>query len=122
MSFTPEELARKEAFYNYTMQDPGVPTPSRLRGIGHMRGHETDRLAALAAELGSLGAKVVEHEDGLEIAPAKMHGGVFHTYSAYARGIDALSVDYQYLDLVPKGRDEDDRGPYWVRRHDEYDR
>ena len=55
-------------------------TPSRLRGIGHMRGHETDRLAALAAELGSLGAKVVEHEDGLEIAPAKMHGGVFHTY------------------------------------------
>lgn len=55
-------------------------TPSRLRGIGHMRGHETDRLAALAAELGGLGAKVVEHEDGLEIAPAKMHGGVFHTY------------------------------------------
>ena len=47
-------------------------------------------------------------------------GTVFHTYSAYARGIDPLSVDYQYLDLVPKGRDEGGRGPYWVRRHDEY--
>ncbi len=47
---------------------------------------------------------------------------VFHTYSTYARGIDMMSVDYQYLDLVPKGRDEGGRGPYWVRRHDEYDR
>jgi predicted dithiol-disulfide oxidoreductase (DUF899 family) len=48
-------------------------------------------------------------------------GNVFHTYSAYARGIDMLSVDYNYLDLVPKGRDENGRGPFWVRRHDEYD-
>ena len=31
-----------------------------------------------------------------------------------------MNVDYQYLDLVPKGRDEGDRGPYWVKRHDEY--
>jgi 3-phosphoshikimate 1-carboxyvinyltransferase len=55
-------------------------TPSRLRGIGHMRGHETDRLAALARELGGLGARVVEHEDGLEIQPSDLHGGTFHTY------------------------------------------
>ncbi len=47
-------------------------------------------------------------------------GRVFHTYSAYARGIEVLMADYQYLDLVPKGRDEGERGPYWVRRHDEY--
>ena len=47
-------------------------------------------------------------------------GSVFHTYSAYARGIDLLSADYNYLDLVPKGRDENGRGPFWVRRHDEY--
>jgi predicted dithiol-disulfide oxidoreductase (DUF899 family) len=45
---------------------------------------------------------------------------VFHTYSTYARGIDMLNLDYQYLDLASKGRDEGDRGPYWVRRHDEY--
>jgi len=45
---------------------------------------------------------------------------VFHTYSTYARGIDIVNVDYHYLDLTPKGRDEGDRGPFWVRRHDEY--
>jgi predicted dithiol-disulfide oxidoreductase (DUF899 family) len=47
-------------------------------------------------------------------------GIVFHTYSTYARGIDMMNVDYQYLDLVPKGRDENGQGPYWVHRHDEY--
>jgi predicted dithiol-disulfide oxidoreductase (DUF899 family) len=47
---------------------------------------------------------------------------VFHCYSCYARGNDILNIHYHYLDLVPKGRDEADRGPYWVRRHDEYPR
>jgi predicted dithiol-disulfide oxidoreductase (DUF899 family) len=47
-------------------------------------------------------------------------GAVFHNYSCYDRGNDKLNVHYHYLDLVPKGRDEGDRGPYWVRRHDEY--
>ncbi len=48
---------------------------------------------------------------------------MFHTYSAYARGIDMLTTAYHYLDLVPKGRDEEGRSPqYWVRRHDEYGR
>jgi 3-phosphoshikimate 1-carboxyvinyltransferase len=55
--------------------------PSHLRGIAHIRGHETDRLAALAKELGGLGADVVEHHDGLELRPAPLHGGVFHTYA-----------------------------------------
>jgi predicted dithiol-disulfide oxidoreductase (DUF899 family) len=45
---------------------------------------------------------------------------VFHTYSTYARGIDLLNTDYNLLDLTPRGRDEGGRGPYWVRRHDEY--
>ena len=49
-------------------------------------------------------------------------GNVFHTYSTYARGIDMVNVAYHYLDLVPKGRDEGNQGPSWVRRHDEYDR
>jgi len=47
-------------------------------------------------------------------------GRMFRTYSAYARGIDLVNTAYNYLDLVPKGRDEDGRGPFWVRRHDEY--
>jgi predicted dithiol-disulfide oxidoreductase (DUF899 family) len=45
---------------------------------------------------------------------------VFRTYSCYARGNEPFNLHYQYLDLVPKGRDEGGRGPFWVRRHDEY--
>ncbi len=55
-------------------------TPSRLRGISHLRGHETDRLAALVAEINALGGKAEETEDGLIINPAPLHGGVFHSY------------------------------------------
>jgi predicted dithiol-disulfide oxidoreductase (DUF899 family) len=58
--------------------------------------------------------------EGVSVFCRDQAGSVFHTYSTYARGIDAFSVDYQYLDLVPKGRDEGGRGPFWVRRHDEY--
>ena len=49
-------------------------------------------------------------------------GAVFHTYSCYDRGNDMLNLHYHYLDLVPQGRDEGTRGPYWVRRRDEYGR
>ena len=52
----------------------------------------------------------------------KASGAVFHTYSSYDRGNDKLNIHYHYLDLVPKGRDEGGRGPFWVRRRDEYDR
>lgn len=55
-------------------------SPSHLRGVAHLRGHETDRLAALARELGALGADVTELADGLLIRPAPLHGGRFRTY------------------------------------------
>jgi predicted dithiol-disulfide oxidoreductase (DUF899 family) len=48
-------------------------------------------------------------------------GRIFHTYSTYARGLDILNVAYHYMDLVPKGRDEDGQGQFWVRRRDEYE-
>jgi 3-phosphoshikimate 1-carboxyvinyltransferase len=70
--------------------------PSRLRGVGHIRAHETDRLAALARELGSLGAEVVELADGLEITPKPLRGAVFETYAdhrmAHAAAIIGLTV------------------------------
>ncbi len=72
-------------------------SPSHLRGIGHIRGHETDRLSALARELGGLGADVTEHADGLSFRPAPLHGGVFHTYAdhrmAHAGVIVGAAVD-----------------------------
>jgi len=55
--------------------------PSTLRGIAHLRGHETDRLVALATEINKLGGKVSETPDGLHIEPAVLHGGQFATYS-----------------------------------------
>ena len=55
-------------------------TPSRLRGIAHLRGHETDRLAALVAEINRLGGDAEETEDGLLIRPAPLHGGTFRSY------------------------------------------
>ena len=56
-------------------------SPSTLRGIAHLRGHETDRLAALATQINKLGGQVTETADGLEIVPVKLHGGIFETYS-----------------------------------------
>ncbi|MGP4027056.1 3-phosphoshikimate 1-carboxyvinyltransferase [Actinomadura sp. 3N407] len=55
-------------------------SPSRLTGIAHLRGHETDRLAALVTEISGLGGDVRELPDGLEIRPRPLHGGVFRTY------------------------------------------
>lgn len=55
-------------------------SPSHLRGIGHLRKHETDRLAALTRELNALGGNVIEKETSLQITPAPLHSGVFHTY------------------------------------------
>jgi 3-phosphoshikimate 1-carboxyvinyltransferase len=70
--------------------------PSHLRGIAHLRGHESDRLAALAAELSALGCDARETEDGLVIRPRPLHAGVFHTYDdhrmAHAAAVLALVV------------------------------
>src|SRR5579871_5005747 len=85
VSFTPDEVKSKRAFFNYTMRDPET----------------TDREAVSVFARGADGA-------------------VYHSYSAYGRGIELLMTDYQYLDLTPKGRDEQGRGPFWVRRRDEY--
>ena len=85
VSFTPEQMEKKETVYNFNTQQPPA---SEMQGVS------------------------VFYKD-----PS---GDIFHTYSTYGRGIDMMNVDYQYLDLTPKGRDENGRGPFWVRRHDEY--
>ena len=87
VSFTPDEMARGEVYYNYGMEEfPSEEAP---------------------------GVSVFYKDPG---------GAVFHTYSAYARGLDLLIGAYNYLDLAPKGRDEADP-PWtmaWVRHHDRY--
>ncbi|MGW6457514.1 3-phosphoshikimate 1-carboxyvinyltransferase [Streptomyces sp. NPDC055078] len=72
-------------------------SPSTLRGVAHLRLHETDRLAALTKEINELGGDVTETADGLHIRPRPLHGGVFHTYDdhrmATAGSIIGLAVD-----------------------------
>src|SRR4029453_15430590 len=71
--------------------------PSRLTGIAHLRGHETDRLAALVTEINRLGGGAEETSDGLGIRPAKLHAGVVHSYAdhrmATAGAILGLAVE-----------------------------
>jgi 3-phosphoshikimate 1-carboxyvinyltransferase len=67
-------------------------SPSRLVGIDYLRGHETDRLAALARELSALGAEVRELTDGLEIIPKPLHGNVFSTYDDHRMAMAAAVV------------------------------
>ena len=71
-------------------------SPSYLRGIGHLRLHETDRLAALAREINALGGSVIEEPEALRINPAPLKAGIFHTYEdhrlATAGAIIGLAV------------------------------
>ena len=73
-------------------------SPSHLRGIGHLRKHETDRLAALTREINALGGNVTEEETALHITPAPLHAGVFHTYDDHR-----LATAGAVLGLVVKG-------------------
>ena len=58
--------------------------------------------------------------EGISVFTKDKSGKIFHTYSTFARGIDAVNPTYQFLDLVPKGRDEHGRGQFWVRYKDRY--
>jgi len=88
VSFTPEQLAREEVFYNF-----GMTT------------FKSDELPGLS----------VFYKDDA--------GTIFHTYSTYGRGVEAMMGAYRLLDLLPKGRDEDrlSHGMAWVRHHDRYE-
>jgi 3-phosphoshikimate 1-carboxyvinyltransferase len=80
-----------------------------IRGVAHLRGHETDRLAALAKELGRLGADVRETDDGLVIVPRPLRGGIFETYDdhrlATAAALLGLVVPgVQVVDVATTGK------------------
>ncbi|MBN0041014.1 3-phosphoshikimate 1-carboxyvinyltransferase [Cellulosimicrobium cellulans] len=67
-------------------------SPSRLRGIAHLRGHETDRLAALATEITRLGGQAEETRDGLVITPRPLHGALFRTYHDHRMATSAAVI------------------------------
>lgn len=65
----------------------------------------------------------IDEREGASAFYKDSKGGVYHTYSTYARGIDLLNTTYNFIDLTAKGRDEDpEANQSWVRYHDEYKR
>ena len=86
VSFTKEELAKGEVYYNYRMTEASI-----------------------------------EELPGLSVFYRDDAGNIFHTYSSYGRGNEEVIGTYMYLDIAPKGRNENS-GMDWVRHHDRYDR
>jgi len=74
-----------------------------LTGIAHLRGHETDRLAALAVEIGALGGDVTETDDGLIIRPTPLTGGLWHSYEDHR-----MATAGALIGLVTDGIEVDD--------------
>ncbi|QYH36617.1 3-phosphoshikimate 1-carboxyvinyltransferase [Salinibacterium sp. M195] len=84
-------------------------SPSTITGIGHLRGHETDRLAALSAEINALGGAVTELEDGVHIEPRQLHGGIWHSYEDHRMstagaiiGLAIAGVEVEGIDATAK--------------------
>ncbi len=79
-------------------------SPTQIRGVGHLRGHETDRLKALVTEINAIGGDATETEDGMIIRPARLHAGTWRTYEdhrmATAGAIIGLRVQGIQIDDV----------------------
>ena len=74
--------------------------PTWIRGVAHIRGHETDRLAALSTELSALGATVREAPDGLHIVPKPLRGRLFHTYHDHRMATAGAIIGLRVPDLT----------------------
>lgn len=89
------------------MKETETPPDSGREGFG----------AQISASVGTDWPTYIQELPGMS-ALALQDGAVYHTYSAYARGLDALWATYQWLDRAPRGRNETG---FWFRRHDEYE-
>lgn len=95
-------------------------SPTRLRGIGHLRGHETDRLAALVTEITRLGGTAHELPDGLEITPAPLHGAVVETYhdhrmATFAAVVGLVVPGVEIVDVATTAKTLPDFTGMWQR-------
>ncbi len=84
-------------------------TPSELTGISHLRGHETDRLAALVAEINGIGGRAIELADGIKIEPSKLTGGLWKTYEDHRMatagaiiGLRVAGIEIQDISVTSK--------------------
>jgi 3-phosphoshikimate 1-carboxyvinyltransferase len=84
-------------------------SPSLIRGIAHLRGHETDRLAALSAEVNALGGSIEETEDGLRITPKPLQGRLFHTYDDHRMAMAAAVLGLRVPGVVVENVETTDK-------------
>jgi len=75
-------------------------SPSLIRGIGHLRGHETDRLVALSTEINALGGSVEATADSLRVTPKLLQGGLFHTYDDHRMAMAAAVLGLRVPGVV----------------------
>jgi predicted dithiol-disulfide oxidoreductase (DUF899 family) len=109
VGFTEEQQREGDIDYNYRREEPVVEIPSRST---------PDGAATFAAMSGTDKATYTRERPGMSAFVIE-DGILYHTYSAYARGLDGLWGMYQWLDRTPRGRNETG---LWFRRHDEYDK
>jgi predicted dithiol-disulfide oxidoreductase (DUF899 family) len=106
VSFT-DEQQREGAEYNFRTRKFELPADGDFGPLGE-----------IAADVGAEPVDYLKEAPGMS-AFVLEGGDVYHTYSAYERGLDALWGMYQWLDRAPFGRNE--QGPLWIHRHDEYE-
>jgi predicted dithiol-disulfide oxidoreductase (DUF899 family) len=113
VQFTEEQQAKGDATYNFTSgsltspQRESAPDPVVAEVLAKIAGSTGTDWATYSREAPGMSSFVLEN------------GVIYHTYSAYARGLDVLWSMYQWLDRAPKGRND---SSLWLRRHDEYDK
>jgi predicted dithiol-disulfide oxidoreductase (DUF899 family) len=112
VSLTEEQQRAGAVEYNYRREPASRPSPDIPARLPH------EGAAKGAAMTGTDVPTYVRERPGMS-AFAVEEGAVYHTYSTYARGLDALWGMYQWLDRTPKGRNEPG---YWLRHHDAYDK
>ena len=112
ISFTEEQQRTGDVDYNYSKS--GVS--SRKDDVAKSEAGSDGGAESLAAGVGVDFATFIRETPGMS-AFALMDGEVYHTYSAFARGLDGLWGLYQWLDRAPLGRNETG---FWIRRNDEY--
>ncbi|MGO9201240.1 MAG: DUF899 domain-containing protein [Limisphaerales bacterium] len=113
VSFTEEQDREGRIEYNYRREPAAAPEP--------LAGKTTAAVPEAFAAMAGVDAATYGREAPGMSAFVLENGVVYHTYSAYARGLDALWGMWQWLDRAPRGRNEDFENGVWLRHHDEYD-
>jgi predicted dithiol-disulfide oxidoreductase (DUF899 family) len=116
VGFSEQEQREGEIEYNYHREQPMQDTLVGEKGREWKSDQGEGTVEWMAARTGTDVATYTRERPGMS-AFALENGAVYHTYSAYARGLDALWGMYQWLDRAPRGRNETN---IWFRRHDEY--